>query len=301
MDNVIMATHKKRGLGRGLASLIGEVEEIVAAEHNSGTNIDINRIKPGQLQPRKDFDDNSLRELAESIRKSGIIQPIVVRPLVEPDDEVLYEIVAGERRWRASKLVGLHSIPAIIRNLGYQEALELALIENIQRKDLTVLEEAQGYLRLIEEFGYTQEQLAEILGKSRSHITNMVRLLSLPQEVRSYVEQGKLTMGHARPLINNPDAVLLADKIVDEGLSVRQTEQLLKHYVSGYNNQIPLSQPIIKAPKTKDEDIQMLEKAIGNKIGLKISIDNQSDNKGKVTLFYNHLHELDSILKLLSK
>src|SRR5262249_53948249 len=217
---------RRRNLGRGLSALFGEESEDYATldRLRQAKTVPIDFVRAGRFQPRRNFDDAALDGLAESIREKGVLQPILVRR--HPEEASAYEIIAGERRWRAAQRAQLHEIPVVIRELDNREALEVALVENVQRQDLTPLEEAEGYRRLIEEFSHTQEDLAKSVGKSRSHVANTMRLLGLPDPVKLHVEAGRLTAGHARALLNAQDAVMLADEVVRRGLNVRQTEQL---------------------------------------------------------------------------
>ncbi|MBR9983224.1 MAG: ParB/RepB/Spo0J family partition protein [Wolbachia endosymbiont of Homalodisca vitripennis] len=272
-----------RRLGRGLAGLIGDNYD------NKEDRLPISLLHPSKFQPRKYFDEESLKELAGSIEKNGIIQPIVVRK--DPNNDG-YEIVAGERRWRASKVINLDSVPVIIKDLNDKECLEVSIIENIQRQDINPIEEGEAYSRLIDEFSYTHEELALILGKSRSHITNMIRMLSLPDGVKTMINEKKLSMGHARALVNVKNAESIAKRIVSQGLSVRRTEKLIKDLQQ--NN----DQKEYKC--TTNQDMAVLEGAISSQLGLKIKI-NDSNSKGKVMIRYNNSSELDFILKILNR
>jgi ParB family chromosome partitioning protein len=267
-------------------------------------------LQAGQYQPRHQFGDEAIEELAQSIKEQGVLQPILVRPVGEDR----YEIIAGERRFRAAGLAGLADIPVIIRaDINDTQALEIALIENIQRQNLTPIEEAEGYRRLQVEFNYTQEKLAEILGKSRSHVTNSLRLLSLPERIKTYINDGKLSMGHGRALVGVDDAEALADAIIKESLSVRDVEQRLKQHKAEndpYREPAAFSPPKEKAAVTKepyvqssvgsdkDEDLIELERALSGGLGLKVQID-ETDAGGTVTLHFGNLMELDKILQKL--
>jgi len=242
---------------------------------------------PGPFQPRHRFDDESLAALADSIRENGVLQPILVRP--RPGAATGYEIVAGERRWRAAQLASLHEIPVIIREIGDREALELALIENVQREDLSPLEEADGYRRLLQEFGNSQDDLARRLGKSRTHITNSIRLLGLPEPVRKLLDEGKLSSGHARALLGTADAVGLANLVVAHDYNVRQTERLVKSNREG-------GVRLRRAPK--DTDTRALERDITARLGLTVSVDQRGEG-GTVTIRYQTLEQLDLILARL--
>lgn len=250
-----------------------------------------NSLKPSKYQPRQLFKEEHLKELADSILKNGIMQPILVRPV-----EGGHEIVAGERRWRASKLAGLELVPVIIREMTDQQALELAIVENVQRQDLTPLEEAGGYQRLMDEFGYTQEELATTLGKSRSHIGNLLRLLVLPDDVKAMLDDNKLTVGHARALLNASNPVALAQEIVKRGLNVRQAENLSRGNLMIGGDRPPRNNPIRKA--AKDEDILSLEETLSTSLGLKVRINDRGQS-GDIMITYNSLSELDQILRRL--
>ena len=287
----MMQVPKKR-LGRGLAALIGDdtSEESVVQDARTLRHMPIEMLRASPNNPRKHFADADLDDLAKSIRDKGLLQPIVVRPLSQGD----YEIVAGERRWRAAQRAGVHDVPVLIRELTDGEALEIALIENIQRSDLNPLEEARAYGLLLEQFNYTQQQLAESIGKSRSHIANTLRLLTLPQSVRQQIEQGNLTAGHARALVATDSPAELANQIIKLGLSVREAEGLARE--AG-----PARKP--KAKSDKDADTKALEKAVSEAIGLKVEINHKGDAGGTVLINYKTLEQLEDIctrLKLKS-
>ena len=298
------AAGKPRGLGRGLSSLLGDAG--VAAGNAGGaasgtgaasalsglTELPIEWINSGPWQPRRRFDTDSLAELAESIRSKGLVQPVLVRPRAGTANR--YELIAGERRWRAAQMAQLHNIPAIIRELGDEEAYELALIENIQRADLSAIEEAEGYRQLIDSFGYTQERLSEIIGKSRSHIANLMRLLGLPEEVRDMIVDGRLTMGQARPLIGQEHCVALARQIADRGLSARQAEALVAK---------PPQRKAGGSPKpAKSADLENVEAMLRGKLGLGLDIDwNEKNGTGKMTIRFATLEQMDGVMaKLMS-
>ena len=284
----MMQAQKKR-LGRGLAALIGDdtTEEAVIQDIRTLRHMPIELMHASPNNPRKHFAESDLEDLAKSIREKGLLQPIVVRP--RQDGE--YEIVAGERRWRASQRAGIHDVPVLIRELSDGEALEIALIENIQRSDLNPLEEARAYSLLLEQFNYTQQQLAESVGKSRSHIANTLRLLNLPDSVRSQIETGKLTAGHARTLVATDSPAELADQIIKLGLSVRETESLVRE--SGNPAQS-------KRPKPeKDADTRTLERDLTTAMGLKVEIDHKGDSGGTVTISYKSLEQLEDISRRL--
>lgn len=280
------------GLGRGLSALLGEVSREEAIGGGTGApgiqSIPVASIRPHPGQPRRYFDDGALEELARSIAARGVIQPIVVRP-----HEGGYQIVAGERRWRAAQRAHLHEIPAVVRDFSETETLEVALVENIQRQDLNAIEEAEAYQRLISDFGHSQEELAKLVHKSRSHVANMIRLLALPQPVRDMVADGRLSMGHARALITAPDPLALAEQIVTGGLSVRETERLA-------NAAKPKpSRPGKMEYKGSDADVVALERQLGDLLGLKVAI-RHGPGGGSVTLSYATLEQLDMICQRLS-
>jgi ParB family chromosome partitioning protein len=277
---------QKNRLGRGLASLIGEAapaESRLPADGEQRT-VPLDQIRPGRLNPRKDFREDELTELADSIRHKGLVQPIVVRPDAMNGG---YEIVAGERRWRAAQRAGLHQLPVIVRELGDQEALELAIIENVQRTDLNAIEEATGYRELMERFGYTQDRLAEEIGKSRSHLANTLRLLRLPDSVQALVQQGKLTAGHARALVGRADAEALAQLIIEEQMNVRDIEELVQNGGAA----------AAKARKTrdKDADTRAFEKELADVLGLKVEIRRGSGESGALMIKYGNYDQLDYI------
>lgn len=299
-----MATITQRGLGKGLSALISENYVAPAPKKTSSESaaggvytLSVTKLHTGKYQPRTQFDDTALSELADSIRKNGIMQPIIVRPSNKKD---MYEIVAGERRWRAAQMADLTEIPVIIREIPDKQALELALVENIQRQDLSPLEEANGYQRLIEEFEYTQEELSTIIGKSRSHIANLLRLQGLPDEIKTMLDQGALTMGHARALIGVPHAIELARAIVTKGLNVRQAEQLSRK-AQGVEKKTVARGPrgeTYRAPVNKDPDIMALEETLSENLGLKVSINDRGQS-GEIVIAYDSLSQLDEILRRL--
>jgi ParB family chromosome partitioning protein len=245
------------------------------------------QLRGGRFNPRKDFRDDDLAELADSIRSKGLVQPIIVRP--DPDDDQMFEIVAGERRWRAAQRAGLHIVPVIVRNLNDKEVLELAIIENVQRADLNAIEEATGYRDLIDRFGYSQEQVSDIIGKSRSHVANTLRLLKLPAAVQALVQGGSLTAGHARALVGRDDAELLAQRIIDQSLNVREVESLVQ---AG-----PIGTPGSTARKVreKDPDTRAFEKELTDALGLKVEIKRGSGESGVMTIKFGNFDQLDYI------
>ncbi|MGA7267961.1 MAG: ParB/RepB/Spo0J family partition protein [Aestuariivirga sp.] len=283
----MMQAQKKR-LGRGLAALIGDdtSEAAVVQDIRSLRHMPIELIHASPNNPRKHFADADLDDLANSIREKGLLQPIVVRPRADGE----YEIVAGERRWRASQRAGIHEVPVLIRELNDGEALEIALIENIQRSDLNPLEEARAYGLLLEQFSYTQQQLADSVGKSRSHIANTLRLLTLPDTVRSLIEDGKLTAGHARTLVAADSPAELADQIIKLGLSVREAESLVR-------DASPSSRPRKTRPE-KDADTKALELSVTQALGLKVLVDHRTSG-GTVTISYKTLEQLEEICRKL--
>jgi len=291
-----MAEEARSRLGRGLAALIGDVgDESAALERTrSQRRVPIEFLKPNPRNPRGDFAEAELRELADSIKQHGVIQPIVVRPVRGGQDR--YEIIAGERRWRASQLAGLHEVPVVPVDVTDADALEIAIIENVQREDLNAIEEAQGYHALANEFKRSQDEVAKIVGKSRSHIANTMRLTKLPAEVQAYITTGQLSAGHARALIGVPDPLAAAKRIVEEGLNVRQTEALA--HVEGVPARKPLKAR--SGGKVKDPNTVALEKSISDALGLAVSIDH--GNSGcTVHIRYRDLDQLDDIVRRLGK
>jgi len=283
----------KSRLGRGLASLIGEPAPLGHRLPPEGEQrmVSIAEVTSSPLNPRKDFRDEDLAELAESIRTKGLVQPIVVRPNGMAGG---YEIVAGERRWRAAQKAGIHTIPVIIRELTDRELLELAIIENVQRQDLNAIEEATGYRELVERFEYSQEKLSEIIGKSRSHVANTLRLLKLPAGVQSLVQQGQLTAGHARALIGREDAETLAQKIINDSLNVRDVEAL----VHGLGSETSTPGGVRKL-RDKDADTKAFEKELTDLLGLKVEIRRGSGESGTLVIKYGNYDQLDYIRQRL--
>ena len=278
----------KKGLGRGLSSLMGDVEIPVADNPNkvSDIRIPISKLRANPLQPRRLFDNESINELAASIKSKGLVQPILVRPSEKnPGD---YEIIAGERRWRAAQIAQLHEMSAVIKNLNDTESLEIAIIENVQRSDLTVIEEATGYKKLIESYGHTQEQLSEIVGKSRSHVANIMRLLTLPQSIQDMITEGRISAGHARAIMNSAFPEKLAEKIVNENLTVREAESIAKH---GKNK--------IKKVKLKDPDTVDLENSLSQKLGLNVEISHKGNKGGHIKIDYKNLDQLELVTQKL--
>lgn len=301
---------KTRGLGRGLSSLLGGDDFMDETPGSTVHELDIELVEPNFKQPRKIFSEDALNELAQSIIENGIIQPIIVRKL----DYDKYQIIAGERRWRASKIAGLSKISAIVKEFSEEQILPIALIENIQREGLSPIEEADSYSKLLEDFNYTQEELAKILGKTRSYISNIVRLVNLPEEIKDMLNNQTISMGHARSLLNVEDNIAIANHIVANGLNVRETENLIKNWG------IP---PVIKAPIIKitpaveakieiipqaeidpiseeiSEELKSIEELLTANLGVKVSID-QASQGGKLTFHYQDFDELNNILQKLS-
>lgn len=286
---------KPSRLGRGLAALIGDMspmEGVRSFESNAGNGrrLPVEMIIASRANPRRDFDTDHLEELTNSIREKGVMQPLLVRPTEDPN---IFEIIAGERRWRAAQRAGLHEVPVIVRDVDDKEALELAIIENVQRVDLNPLEEAQGYGQLIEQFDYTQQDLAQVIGKSRSHVANTLRLLKLPQDVRDMLARGELTAGHARALITIDDPAALAREIVRDGLSVREAEALSQRGMPAKRKASPDS-----GRDSRDADTLALEKRLSDVLGLNVSI-HHTEAGGKLEIRYKTLEQLDTIcLKL---
>ncbi len=278
----------KSRLGRGLASLIGEPVQGQASLPPEGEQrlVPIAELRAGRLNPRKDFRDEELAELAESIRSKGLVQPIIVRPVAGG-----YEIVAGERRWRAAQKAGLHTVPVIARDLNDKEVLELAIIENVQRADLNAIEEATGYRDLVERFSYSQEQLSEIIGKSRSHVANTLRLLKLPETVQAMVQDGRLTAGHARALIGRADAETLARRILDESLNVRQVEAMVQ---DGGVTETETAGGT-RSVREKDADTRAFENELSSLLGLKVEIKRGSGESGNLVIRFGNFDQLDYI------
>ncbi|MBN8187998.1 ParB/RepB/Spo0J family partition protein [Salipiger thiooxidans] len=292
---------QRRGLGRGLSALMSDVDLVPAQEADQTTPrspdrlVPIESLVPNKDQPRRTFTEDHLRELSESIRAKGILQPIIVRPA--PGAEGQFEIVAGERRWRAAQLAQLHEVPVLVRDLDDQETLEIAIIENIQRADLNAIEEAAGYKQLMFRFGHTQEKIAEALGKSRSHIANLLRLLNLPEGVQEHVRNGELSAGHARTLVTARDPETMAQQIMDKKLSVRQAEALLRA-----ESQPPRQRPDPASyPMEKDADTRALEGDLSAAVGMKVSISNKPGaESGTLTISYNNFEQLDALCMILS-
>jgi ParB family chromosome partitioning protein len=292
---------KRRQLGRGLSSLLGDDGDDVAQTDRmrQTRNIAIEQIEPGRAQPRRIFDETELDTLAESIRERGVLQPILVRRIDKGGDRL--EIIAGERRWRAAQRAGLHEIPALVREFSDTEALEIALIENIQRSDLTALEEADGFQRLIDEYAHTQEDVARAVGKSRSHVANTLRLLTLPPKAQDYLASGSLTAGHARALLASRDPDGLADYVVAGGLSVRATERLVQGQGKDRARKSKISDRARpRAAPEKDADTLALERSITESLGLTVDIAPRDEGRGALTIHYQSLDQLDDLLARLT-
>ena len=272
----------KRGLGRGLSSLIGETK--IETEKNL---LQISDLIPNKYQPRKIFDEDNLNDLTNSIKERGILQPIIVRK--SNDEKSKFEIIAGERRWMAAQRAGLHNVPVVITEADDLKSLEFSIVENVQRHDLNPLEEAQGYKRLIDEFSYDQEKVSKFIGKSRSHITNSLRLLTLPLDVIKLIETQKLTAGHAKILVGLENANFIANKIIEKKLSVRQAENFVKIFKNKKQ----------KSSSDKDSNIRDLEMSVSNKVGLNVVIQNKKNNKGKITFEYKELDQLNKIIDII--
>ncbi len=293
---------KKRGLGRGLSALMADVGADTAsassdAQRREGQSVPIERIKPNPNQPRRRFSEDDLKDLAASIAEKGVIQPLIVRPR----DGGEYEIVAGERRWRAAQIAQLHELPVVVRDFDDVEVLEVAIIENIQRADLNAIEEAAGYKQLMEKFGHTQEKMAAALGKSRSHIANLMRLLHLPEDVLDLVRNGELSAGHARALIMAGAPSLLASTIMTKGLSVRQTEALVKKSNQEIEDWKAGKPPKQRTVSGKDADTKALEGDLSAALGMKVLVNHKADqDSGEVIVRYKTLEDLDEICRVLS-
>jgi len=272
----------KKGLGRGLSSLIGDTKV------NSNVNkLSVSDLVRNKLQPRKIFDQENLEELTNSIKERGVIQPIIVRNSQDYSDK--YEIIAGERRWLAAQNAGLHEVPVVITEADDLKSLEFAIVENVQRHDLNSIEEANGYQKLIDEFGYDQEKVAKFIGKSRSHISNCLRLLTLPKEVIALIENGNLSQGHAKVLVGLENAFFVAKKIIDKKLSVRQAENLVRIFKTKSKSKYAL----------KDPNLKQLESELINKIGLNVSINNKKNNSGSIYFEYKNLDQLNRIIEII--
>ncbi len=287
---------KNRVLGKGLSSLMGmqaQLKENNNSNQQERISLNISEIIRGKFQPRKIFNEENLEELSKSIAQKGVLQPIIVK---SKDEDGKYQIIAGERRWRAAQKIGLKQIPAIVKNISDNEAYEYALIENIQRKNLTPIEEAEGYKKLMDEYSYTQDQLSSMISKSRSHITNLLRLLSLSSKIKTMVNEGQLSMGHARALINVETADEIAEKIVKDGISVRKTEKLVKKLAEKTN----IPKKVQKFDVTNmDEDLSIIEKSIMENLGMNVKIS-ETETGGKISIDFSNLEQLDLLLQKLT-
>ncbi len=301
-------TSKKKGLGRGLSHLFGEAEAAyrpagaesaaaAPAQAGGGKTLPVEYLRPGKFQPRRHFDAAALDELAGSIRQHGLLQPILVRAIAGETDA--YEIIAGERRWRAAQLAKLHDVPVIVQSLTDTQALEIALVENLQRQDLTALEEAEGYQRLIEEFNHSHAELGELVGKSRSHVANMLRLLALPAGVKTMLQDGALSAGHARALLTAPDPEALAKAVTERNLSVRDVERLANQAKSAGVGKVTLTPPAAKSG-AKHADLLALERDMTERLGLRVTIEGQGAS-GTLSIAYKSIDQLDGILEKLSR
>ena len=294
------STTPKRSMKRGLSALMADAGVTAADASGSGqadSLMQIERITPNPDQPRRSFVEDDLSDLAASISQKGVIQPLIVRP--DPTNRGHYQIVAGERRWRAAQRAGLHEVPVVIRTFDDTEVLEVAIIENIQRSDLNAVEEAQGFRQLMDRFGHTQEQLSVVLGKSRSHVANLMRLLKLPDEVQEMLRRGDLTAGHARALINAADPIELAKRVISSGLSVRETERLVQSIGEKDDG---VTSNVGTQTITDDADTRSLESELSAGLGLKVKVNHAANGKsGTLTLRYKTLEELDRIREILLK
>lgn len=304
-----MSSKRAKGLGRGLSALMADVDTAAQPREDNASQglpielgekyVPIEKIFPNPEQPRRRFADEDLEDLANSIRAKGVIQPLIVRK--RPNGEGEFEIVAGERRWRASQMAQLHELPVIEREFTDTEVLEVAIIENIQRSDLNPVEEAFGYQQLMDKFGHTQEKLAEALGKSRSYIANLLRLLNLPDTVQDYLKEGKLSIGHARALITTDNATSIARQVVEGGLSVRETEKLVKRLAQGSENSDATPKQRGPSAADKDADTKALEGDLSAAIGMSVSVNYDSKNeKGTVVISYSSLDQLDDICRIIN-
>ena len=271
----------KKGLGRGLSSLIGETKV-----EQTTNKLSVSDLYPNKFQPRKIFDEDNLNDLEKSIKERGIIQPIIVR---KSDENTKYEIIAGERRWLAAQKAGLHEVPVVVTEADDLKSLEFAIVENVQRNDLNPLEEAQGYQRLINDFSYDQEKVSKFIGKSRSYITNCLRILTLPSDVLDLIETKKISAGHAKILVGLENASFVAQKIIEKKLSVRQSENFVKIFKKKKGLNV----------KFNDPNIQNLERSISDKIGLNVSIKNDKKNKGTITFVYHDIEQLNKIIDII--
>ena len=281
-------TPAKKGLGKGLSALFGDLQKKTNSEKSGVTKVLIADLQPNKYQPRSKFDESKLDELSNSIKENGVIQPIAVRP--NKYEEGKYEIVAGERRWLASQRAGLNEVPVVIFNIDDQKSLEIAILENVQRQDLNIIEEARGYQRLVKEFGYDHDKISKIMAKSRSHISNTLRLLSLPEDVINLIEEGNLTAGQARPLVGMSNASEIAENITKKRATARQVENLIKSQKAGN-----------KSEKILDPNISFEKNEIESKLGLSVDIFNSKKNSGKIIIKYKSLDQFELISKKLKR
>jgi len=282
------AAKTKKGLGRGLSALFGDIEKKSELNQNQTNKIPIADLERNKYQPRTMFDEEKLAELSSSIKQNGVIQPIAVRPnKYEPGK---FEIVAGERRWLAAQKAGLNEVPVVVLNISDQKSLEIAIVENVQRQDLNVIEEAKGYQRLVKDFGYDHEKISKFMSKSRSHVSNTLRLLSLPEDIIGLIEEGKLTAGQARPLIGMPNASEIAENIIKKKVAAREVESLAKRKKGGKSTR-----------KIEDPNIVFVRNEIESKLGLNVEIVNKKNNSGKITIKYKSLDQFELISKKLRK
>ncbi len=283
---------RRRGLAKGLSALLGDDgAAVLQAAPDAGPQVvPVELVRPSRFQPRRRFDEDEIRELAQSIGEKGVLQPLVVRR--DPEVAGSYEIVTGERRWRAAQLAQLHQLPVIVRDVTDREALEISLVENVQREDLTPLEEAQGYKRLIDDFGHTHDALAKAVGKSRSHMANTLRLLGLPEPVKAMLDDGKLTAGHARALLAAPDPTALGREVVARGLNVRQTERLVRSAAHPRRR--------ARATPAQDVDTRAIERSLSDRLGLTVKVKHRRKG-GWIEIRYRTLEQLDDILRRLGR
>ena len=277
----------KKGLGRGLSALFGDIEDKSSQSDLNINSLPIADLERNKYQPRTIFDETKLDELSSSIKENGIVQPIAVRP--NKYEKGKYEIIAGERRWIAAQRAGLNKVPAVILNVDDQKSLEIAIVENVQRQDLNIIEEARGYQRLVKEFGYDHEKISKFMSKSRSHISNTLRILTLPEDIIGLIEEGKLTAGQARPLIGMPNASEVAENIVKKKVSARDVELIAKRKKSGKPN------------KTEDPNISFIKNEIESRLGLNVEILNKKNNSGKIIIKYKSLDQFELVSKKLRK
>jgi ParB family chromosome partitioning protein len=303
MDEEETLSPNKRGLGRGLSALFEDEEGVYPQADELGhtpgltrMELPVEQLQAGQFQPRRVFDSDNLRQLAESITTHGILQPILVRSIDASDE--LYEIIAGERRWRAAQIAQIHVVPVIVAQMEDDQALEIALIENLQREDLNPLEEAEGYQRLMDQFSHTQGKLSAVIGKSRSHIANTLRLMNLPESVQAFVNDGSLSAGHARALITAENPHALAKTVINQGLSVRETERLAKETKADYDKK--KDKPSTAKKQKKSADTLALEEEISSKLGMDVTIDVKSGQSGQLKVNFANYDQLDDVIHRLS-